>query len=89
MQRLTSGPVACAATARAAHAGAPQQADTLALWWVRPGDMRLADNEALTAAAAPHVRFLLPLLCLDPSELGPRRGAEGAGVPMIGPHRCR
>jgi hypothetical protein len=71
--------------------GAPPTA-ALAVWWVRAGDMRLADNEALSAAAAdPAVRYLLPVLPLDPSDLKPGRGGggAGAGVPLLGPHKLR
>lgn len=84
--------------ARAAPAGAAA-GDTCAVWWVRAGDLRVSDNAALLAAAAPGVRYLLPVLCLDPAELRPRPrpgdggggGANGggAGVPVLGPHRAR
>ncbi|KAI8472963.1 MAG: hypothetical protein J3K34DRAFT_501652 [Monoraphidium minutum] len=84
-----------AARPRAAHAvpdagtaAVPDAGATAALWWVR-GDMRLADNEVLAAATG--ARYLLPIFCLDPSDLAPRRpvAAGGAGVPLLGPHRCR
>lgn len=76
-----------AAAALDAAAAAP---DTCALWLAR-ADLRLADNPALLAAAGPRTRWLLPLLCLDPSDLGPRRpvAGGGTGVPLVGPHRAR
>ncbi|GBF93236.1 cryptochrome [Raphidocelis subcapitata] len=72
-----------AATAAAVASGGA--ADALALWWAR-SDLRIADNEALTAAA--RYRCLLPLACLDPADLQPRRSG-GAGVPVMAPPRCR
>jgi deoxyribodipyrimidine photo-lyase len=85
-------------TAAGAAAAAAADADTCCVWWVR-NDLRLADNEALLAATGPNVRYLLPVLCLDPAaDLAPRRrgasggggGASGAaGVPLAGPHRVR
>ena len=100
---VAASPILCPKATRMRRAavgtaGAPLapvgDAPTCAVWWVRAGDMRLADNPALLAAAAPHVRYLLPVFCLDPAELQPRRrggggGDGGAGVPIMGPHRAR
>jgi hypothetical protein len=64
----------------------------VALLWLRRGDLRVADNEALTAAANSGAAHVLPVFCLDPAELRPRQPVgEGSalGVPQMGPHRLR
>lgn len=52
------------------------------LYWLR-NDLRLHDNEALTAAAAA-ATTLLPVYCFDPVQLGPD---AYLGLPRLGPHR--
>ncbi|WP_460503369.1 deoxyribodipyrimidine photo-lyase, partial [Hymenobacter agri] len=52
------------------------------LYWLR-NDLRLHDNEALTAAAAA-ATTLLPVYCFDPVQLGPD---AYLGLARTGPHR--
>ncbi len=70
-----------AATARPAQHGS--------ILWLRR-DLRLADNPALTAAAA-QADALLPVYCIDPREYQPRQlvGHQALGIPKTGPWRTR
>ena len=77
--------------AAAAHASTPPTpASAAQLVWLRPGSLRLADNEPLTAAAAAAGGgLLLPWLALDVArQLVPPPGSLLA-LPALGPHQLR
>jgi deoxyribodipyrimidine photo-lyase len=54
-----------------------------AIYWLR-NDLRLHDNETLTAAVVAGTTALLPVYCFDPVALGPD---AYLGLPRTGPHR--
>ena len=54
-----------------------------ALYWLR-NDLRLHDNEVLTALLPTSTSTLLPVYCFDPVALGPD---AYLGLPRLGPHR--
>lgn len=60
-----------------------------AIVWFR-NDLRLTDQEPLTAACASLPKALLPILCLEPASLGHRSNLDAQlNTPQLGPHLAR